>query len=252
MRKRQLCFSVRLGELFGFSFAATIQILCQGVKHAMGAWTQHSGGRQQTFAPTNENVIHLRMKRQHEGSPTSDQLCQLMLAVGAKQDRSAFAMLFGHLAPRIKSYFMRSGLTGAASEELVQETMLAVWRKASLFDPTRARVSTWVYTIARNQKIDALRRERRQVPSSNEIESVEYSEPPPSGEAMLLIGEWSERVNHALNKLSKEQARVVRLSFFTEKPHSEIARELGIPLGTVKSRIRAAIGQLRELLDNER
>ena len=215
----------------------------------MSAWAQHSGG-QQTFAPTDKNVILLRMNRQNQGLPTPDQLCQLMLAVGSKQDRGAFAVLFGHLAPRIKSYFMRSGMLGPASEELVQETMLAVWRKASLFDPAQAGVSTWVYTIARNRRIDFQRREGRQTSLSTEMDLTNFPEPPQSGETVLLMDERSERVNHALSSLTQEQARIVRLSFFAEKPHAEIALELGIPLGTVKSRIRAAIGRLRELLNS--
>lgn len=214
----------------------------------MGARTQYGGGRQEAFAPRDNNVILLGMKRQNDGRPTSDELCELMLAVGTKQDRKAFAALFGHLAPRVKSYFMRAGMAGPASEELVQETMLVVWRKAALFDPAQASVSTWIYTIARNQRIDSFRRERRQASLPADIDPTDIPEPPQSGEVALLIGERSERISHALTSLSREQARIVRLSFFAEKPHAEIARELDIPLGTVKSRIRAAIGRLRELL----
>lgn len=142
----------------------------------MGAWTLYNEGGQ-AFAPTSKNVILLRMNRQSPASLTPDQLRQLLLAVATKHDRRAFAELFGHLAPRIKSYFMRSGMTAPASEELVQETMLAVWRKASFFDPAQAGVSTWVYTIARNQRIDFQRREGRQTLLSTEVDPTTFPDP---------------------------------------------------------------------------
>lgn len=174
----------------------------------------------------------------------------MMQAIAKEHDRSAFAALFGHFAPRVKAFLMRSGLPGNVAEEVTQETMLTMWRKASYFDPSRAGVSTWIFTIARNQRIDRLRRERTQT-MDDRFDPGDQRVSPYSGEDIALVAERDEQVHSALDALSKEQATIVQLSFFAEKPHTEIARELGIPLGTVKSRIRLALSRLRSLLDGE-
>lgn len=168
--------------------------------------------------------------------------------IAANGDRAAFAALFKHFAPRLKTFLMRSGLTPTAAEEVAQETMLSVWRKASYFDPAKAGAATWIFTIARNLKIDAQRRDRpvAQLPS----DADETPDDAPDGEAMVLTAEREERVRAALTALSAEQAHIVRLSFFQDKPHAQIAEELGIPLGTAKSRVRLALGRLRTLLDD--
>jgi RNA polymerase sigma-70 factor (ECF subfamily) len=173
-----------------------------------------------------------------------------MRAVEVERDRSAFAALFNYFAPRVKAFLTRSGLPEAVAEEVTQETMLTMWRKASYFDPRRAGVSTWIFTIARNHRIDRLRRERVQSPNSRFDPSDEPGSPF-SGEEITIAAEREEQIRSALRALSKEQATIVRLSFFGEKPHGEIARELRIPLGTVKSRIRLALSRLRILLDGE-
>ncbi len=168
--------------------------------------------------------------------------------IAARGDREAFAALFKHFAPRLKTFLMRSGLTPTAAEEVAQETMLSVWRKASYFDPSKAGAATWIFTIARNLKIDAQRRDRpvAQLPS----DADETPDDAPNGEALVLTAEREERVRAALTALSAEQAHIVRLSFFQDKPHAQIAEELGIPLGTAKSRVRLALGRLRTLLDD--
>ncbi|WP_394021585.1 sigma-70 family RNA polymerase sigma factor [Xanthobacter pseudotagetidis] len=172
----------------------------------------------------------------------------LILAIARDADRSAFADLFRHFAPRLKAYLVRTGLPANAAEELAQETMLAVWRKASYFDPARAGAATWIFTIARNLRIDLLRRERHRstLDAGTDGEPVDET----SGETMLMTAERAARVRAALSALSEEQAAIVRLSFFQEKPHSAIARELGIPLGTAKSRVRLALARLRVLLED--
>jgi RNA polymerase sigma-70 factor, ECF subfamily len=177
----------------------------------------------------------------------ADELCRLMQAV-AEKDRSSFTTLFNHFAPRVKGMLMRSGMNDELAEEVMQETMLAMWRRASYFDPSRAGVSTWIFTIARNQRIDRLRRERTQ---SNGAVFDPSDEPdlPRSGEDLAMATERENQLRSALGALNKDQATIVRLSFFAEKPHTEIARELGIPLGTVKSRVRLALNRLRALLD---
>jgi len=183
-------------------------------------------------------------------SPTADELCQLMLAVASERDRAAFATLFTYFAPRVKGFLMRSGLSALAADEVAQETMLTIWRKASYFDPHRASLATWIFTIARNHRIDRLRRERNQI---NDAVSDPSDEPVPpfSGEDIVIAIQREERVRSALASLSVEQAAIVRMSYFAEKPHAQIANELGIPLGTVKSRIRLALSRLRGLLGGE-
>ncbi|TCL68403.1 RNA polymerase sigma-70 factor (ECF subfamily) [Rhizobium sp. BK251] len=181
---------------------------------------------------------------------SADELARLLLSVAAEQDRLAFAMLFGHFAPRVKAFMMRCGLSDAAAEDIAQETMLAMWHKASYFDPRRAAVSTWIFTIARNQRINRLRRERVQQ-ADVRLDPSDEPDSPASGEDIAIAADREQQVRSALSALPTEQATIVRLSFFSERPHAEIARELGIPLGTVKSRVRLALGRLRTLLDGD-
>jgi len=157
--------------------------------------------------------------------------------------------LFSHFAPRIKTFMQRSGSSEVQAEELSQEAMLAVWRKAALFDPATASASTWIFTIARNLRIDAFRRERRGgVAETSDIEMEFQVDEAPLPDARLAMSQIEQRVQTALAELSDEQIRVVELSFFEDKAHAEIARILEIPLGTVKSRLRLAMGRLRTLL----
>jgi RNA polymerase sigma-70 factor, ECF subfamily len=165
--------------------------------------------------------------------------------VAASHDRASFSALFEHFAPRVKSYLMRVGTPAALAEELAQETMLSVWRKAALFDADRASASTWIFTIARNLRIDAARRMRDPRTIASEIEPDAPEEP----FAIVARQQSQTVVRDALKRLPAEQRQVLTLSFFEERPHSEIATTLGIPLGTVKSRVRLAISKLRELVE---
>jgi RNA polymerase sigma-70 factor (ECF subfamily) len=164
------------------------------------------------------------------------------------KDRKAFATLFGFYFPRVKSYLLRAGAAPAAAEELAQETMLRVWRRAESFDPEAGAASTWIFVIARNLRIDRLRGER----SFDRLEADPSEEPdaPPTGEAIAIVNERSERVRRALGALSREQALVIELFYFDEHPHAEIARRLDLPLGTVKSRVRLAVQRLRSQLED--
>lgn len=175
---------------------------------------------------------------------------RLMMAVAIERDRAAFATLFGFYAPRLKAFMMRSGMPASAAEDVAQETMLLVWKKAATFDPQRAGVSTWIFTIARNARVDRLRRESRPAAIANAFDPSDEPDGPVSGEAVVMAAEREERVRSAIGLLSEEQAEILRLSFFGDKPQSEIAGELGIPLGTVKSRVRLAFGRLRTILDD--
>lgn len=178
--------------------------------------------------------------------PAADEFVRLLSAVATDRDRQAFAALFRHFGPRLKSFFMRGAMSAGMAEDLVQETMLNVWRKASYFDPARAGVATWIFTIARNLRIDHLRRQRNPADLPPDPEDA-----PPSSEDLVLGAERDMRVCHALAGLSAEQQAIIRLSYFSEKSQSEIAGELGIPLGTVKSRTRLAMNRLRVLLEDE-
>jgi len=189
------------------------------------------------------------MSTENEAAAARAQWGRLIRSIATHQDRSAFAALFQHFAPRIKTFMQRSGSSEARAEELAQETMLAVWRKALLFDPASAGAATWVFTIARNLRIDAYRRERRGgVVETTDI-AIEFQvDESPQPDARLASSQTEARVQTALAALSNEQKRVVELSFFEEKAHAEIATILDIPLGTVKSRLRLAMGRLRNLL----
>ena len=168
--------------------------------------------------------------------------------IAATRSREAFVLLFSYFAPRVKSYLLRMGAAPELAEELAQETLLTVWRKAAVFDPNRASASTWIFTIARNLRIDALRRERHPRALEHEPELMPKEDAPP--DAVVVALQRLHRVREALGGLSSEQVEVVRLSFFEEKPHSEISVDLGLPLGTVKSRLRLAMTRLRARLED--
>jgi RNA polymerase sigma-70 factor, ECF subfamily len=169
-------------------------------------------------------------------------------AIAAQRDKGAFAALFGFYAPRVKGFLVRTGTAAEIAEEIAQEAMLLVWRKASLFDGSRASASTWIYTIARNLRIDRLRHERGV--SADVLYDVLRCNEPEQPDEVFEGADAGDRMRAAMNGLPSEQLMVVRLSFFEDKPHADIARILNIPLGTVKSRLRLAMAKLREGLDD--
>lgn len=165
----------------------------------------------------------------------------LIARVAQDRDRAAFAALFDHFAPRIKAYLIRLGAAPNLAEDVTQEAMLSLWRKAHLFDPAKASAATWVFTIARNLRIDQIRKERRpQIDADDPL-----CEAPRGAEDGLAWTQPEARLRAALAMLPPDQARVIELSFFSDCPHSEIADKLGIPMGTVKSRLRLAMARLR-------
>lgn len=172
-----------------------------------------------------------------------------VLAIARDRDREAFVALYEHYAPRLKTYLARMGGADNA-EELAQEAMLSVWNKAHAFDPAKASASTWIFTIARNLFIDRVRKERR--PEVDPSDPLMSGETPPGAEKVLALRQSENAVKRALEALPKDQARVVEMSFFEDKPHTAIATELNIPLGTVKSRLRLAFMRLRGQLDDLR
>jgi RNA polymerase sigma-70 factor (ECF subfamily) len=172
---------------------------------------------------------------------------QWIVAIAQREDRAAFAALFDFYAPRLKSMLIRMGISAEAAEDLAQDTLLAVWRKAALYDPQRATASAWIYAIARNLRIDRLRRDQRAKLFAI-YEALEEAEGPERPDDSLDTAQDEARVRTALAALPAEQIRVVQLSFFEGRAHGDIARILGLPLGTVKSRIRLAVNRLRSLL----
>jgi RNA polymerase sigma-70 factor (ECF subfamily) len=167
-------------------------------------------------------------------------------AVALHRDREAFACLFAHFAPRLKAWLMRTGATAQAAEDFAQDAMLAVWRKADLFDSRRAGASAWIFAIARNRRLDMIRREKRQPPAP-ELDPCAPERDQP--DVLLAASQDATRVRQALQHLTPDQAVALRLAFFLDQSHSEIADRLGLPLGTVKSRIRNAMIRLRQILE---
>ncbi|EXJ13069.1 MULTISPECIES: sigma-70 family RNA polymerase sigma factor [Nitrincola] len=162
-----------------------------------------------------------------------------LTSLAETRDKAVFASLFDYFAPRLKAYITRLGMPPATAEEVAQEAMLSVWRKAHMFNAEKASASTWIFTLARNLCIDRMRREK----------AVEYElpeeEPDPEqrdqGEHLIL----EERMRDAIATLPENQAQVLHLSYYEGKSHSEIADQLGIPLGSVKSRLRLAFSKLK-------
>ncbi|WP_299349705.1 sigma-70 family RNA polymerase sigma factor [uncultured Shimia sp.] len=170
-----------------------------------------------------------------------------MLAVRDDRNKSAFAALFDYFAPRLKGMLMRGGLQASLAEEVVQDTMLAVWRKAHLFDPHRAQVSGWVYQIARNRQIDVLRKERRPIPEEMRGDDVQEDD----SLQIVALEQDTARLRKALQCLSPEQRTLVEQAYLGDMSHSELHAQTGLPLGTIKSRIRLGLERLRRELGNE-
>lgn len=183
--------------------------------------------------------------RMNDRAPSRDDPTALMTRVRATRDREAFKALFLHFAPRVKSYLIRQGASPAQAEELAQETLLIIWREADRFEPGRKSVAGWIFTIARNLRIDVIRRERSAL-----AYTLATVEPEPLGtpETDSCLAEREARLLQAVRELPDEQVDLLRRSFFLETTHAEIARDLTLPLGTVKSRIRRAIRSLRSRL----
>jgi RNA polymerase sigma-70 factor (ECF subfamily) len=162
-------------------------------------------------------------------------------AIRDRKDQVAFAELFGHFAPRVKAFLLKSGASPELAEECTQEVMTTLWRKAHMFDPAKASVSTWIFTVARNRKIDILRKERRPEP-----EDLPWGpEAEPEQEEVMVIQQESRKLGEALADLPDKQKDLILKAYYGELSHSEIAEQTGLPLGTIKSRIRLALDRLR-------
>ena len=174
---------------------------------------------------------------------------ELLVRVGRDRDKSAFAELFDYFAPRVKSFLLRFGTDMSLAEEIAQEAMIMVWRRAETYDPRQSAASTWIFTIARNKRIDRLRRENRPLPDMTDPavmpESIE------TGEIQVARMQQEKKIRHALKNLPEEQAKMIFSAYYEEKSHREIAEESGVALGTVKSRIRLALNRMRAQIDRD-
>jgi len=180
-------------------------------------------------------------------SQSNERFAALAAAVAKDRDKLAFEALFDHFAPRIRAYLIRLKLEPGAAEELTQDVMAVLWHKAALYDPERSSLSTWLFRIARNRRIDATRRAR-----SGAIDFGDpYFQPdgPMPADETIDVARRGARIRAALDALPADQVALVRMAFFLGLSHSQIADETGVPLGTVKSRIRLAFGRLRRALE---
>lgn len=171
---------------------------------------------------------------------------ELLIRVAALRDRGAFVELFSYYAPRVKSYLLKNGASETVAEEVVQSTFITVWEKAAGFDPAKASASTWIFTIARNKRIDIQRREKFIDANVDDaaIENIAAETATDSYADADTVG----KLETAIDSLPPEQARLVRMAFYEDKSHRDISDETHLPLGTVKSRLRLALDKLRHKL----
>ncbi|MGN6527162.1 MAG: sigma-70 family RNA polymerase sigma factor [Burkholderiaceae bacterium] len=177
------------------------------------------------------------------------QLNDWTLDVALRQDRAAFSALFRHFAPRMNGWLWKTGSSPEEAQEIVQDAFVVLWRKAAQFDPARADVGSWLFTIARNLRIDRRRAIHDTWTSLDDFEIESIGSPEPGQEDTLLRRQHDERVRSAISRLTPEQRTLVQLSFYEDMSHSKIAAELKVPLGTVKTRLRRAAACLRALLE---
>tara|TARA_B100000131_G_scaffold260554_1_gene256439 strand:+ start:64 stop:678 length:615 start_codon:yes stop_codon:yes gene_type:complete len=195
---------------------------------------------------TNKTVMEFNTAKKVSNA-TDVELSNFLKDIGENQDKSAFSSIFKYFAPRLKSFFIKLGCSDSQAEEIIQEVMIAVWTKSKTYNSAKSSVSTWIYTIAKNKRIDKIRKEKKH----NTIESDDSLEIPVASkqEEQLLSAEVNEKIHHSLQFLPKEQAELLKLSYFYEKTHTDIAKDLCLPLGTVKSRIRLALSKMKNLVE---
>lgn len=166
------------------------------------------------------------------------------------RDRSAFEELFAHFGPRVKSLMLKSGAEHALAEDLVQDVFMAVWRKADYFVPERGSVSAWIFSIARNARIDRLRRHSSR--PYEDISEMDLVAPGADAEQELAASQRADRVAEAMTELPEEQRRIIEMAYMQDMAQTEIAQRLSLPLGTVKSRMRLAYAKMKQRLEDIR
>lgn len=181
-------------------------------------------------------------------SPPPRDCGALIARIAQAQDRDAFAEVFDYYAPRVKTLLVKSGSPPAAAEELAQEAMLTVWRKAASYDPARASAAAWIFTIARNLRSDALRRGSSAL---HAFDATFGAEAPAQPDAILSGAQDGACVRAAMRSLNPDQAQAIEMAFYQEQTHSQISQALGVPLGTVKARIRFGMMKLKAFIERE-
>ena len=189
----------------------------------------------------------LTMAEQVRNKSAPDHLAALLSRVATSRDRGAFAELFDHFAPRVKAFMMRKGSNAEQAEDLVQETMLAVWSKSQMYVNERGSVATWIFTIARNLRIDKLRRDKAQL--YQDIEDFDAPDGKIGADEAMGRSQEDNYVNKALAQIPADQRELLILSYVEDVTQSEIALKLNLPLGTVKSRMRLGYQRLRKILE---
>jgi len=187
-----------------------------------------------------DNIVQL-----NQAEMASSDWSDLLGSLAVKPDKHVYARLFNHFAPKVKAYIVRLGVALSAAEELTQEVMLSVWRKAHMYHPEKAAASTWIFTLARNQSIDWMRKQK--YPQYSLDEWSETASESGKGEQEVL----SDRVARAISQLPEKQSQVIYMSYFEGRSHGDIASRLDIPLGSVKSRIRLASEKLKQIWGGE-
>ena len=198
---------------------------------------------------TATEVTSFRAKRHvgtslNNAAPDAQYWSTQMVAVSVQRDRSSFMRIYDHFAPRLQRYLLNLGVAESIADELVQEALLTLWRKAALFDPARATLSTWLYRVARNLYIDHVRKEPHWLPIQEGLDRLDL------GESDRRVSQPESFIDQdllkqAIDRLPAIQAKLVRMSYLESKSHSEIARELDMPLGSVKSSLRRSFAKLQ-------
>ena len=207
----------------------------------------HAPARRKAYAAPQRVAQSAQLGRQLSKTDETD-WAALMLAVRDRQDKAAFAALFRHFAPRVKAFLMKSGTEAALAEDCAQDVLATVWQKSHLFDPTRASVATWVFTIARNRRIDILRKSRRPEPEDLDWGSGEDE---PDQAEVYEAQEDARELGKALKALPEQQRNLIERAYWGDRTQGELAVETGLPLGTIKSRIRLALERLRREMARE-
>ena len=164
----------------------------------------------------------------------------LLKKVSKERNEIAFSEIFDFIAPKINAYFIKNNLSIEQAEELTQEVLSTIWLKAELFDPEKSKFITWSFTIARNKKIDFYRKNQKNVTNEEDIRDFLYNENKSDDY------EIESTIKHITKDLDENQKKLIKMSFFEQKSHKKIAAELEIPLGTVKSRIRASLNKMQK------
>lgn len=194
--------------------------------------------------PFGTNFDTMKKHAAKSKNSSGDEWINLVMRVRDAQDKEAFALLFAHFGPRVKGFLINSGADAALAEECAQDVMVTLWQKSHQFDPTRASVATWIFTIARNRRIDFMRKQRRPEPE----ELTWGPAPEPDQADVLALQQDSAQLTTALAKLPAPQRELIEKAYFNDLTQSEIAQITGLPLGTIKSRIRLALDRLRHAM----